>query len=423
MTASERFDRDLGELMADLAEPRFPDYFDEVLDRAVATRQRPAWTFPERWFLMGLLTRRRPLVPALPASAFGMLLILALVLAVTVAIGVGSLLLQQRPAPPFGPAANGAIAYSQAGDIHTTDPRTGETLLVVGGPTNDVAPWFSNDGRSILFIRVIEVEPHEVIAVMMADSDGSDVRTLVEPEVAGALHWGELSPTGQRFAVINNAAGGPGLSVVDVVTGIRTPIDIPVSIETLVWTSDDEIVLHGGRHGPSIYAVRADGTDFRQISGYIPGTVESAQMQASHDGRYIAHASRVDGVVTIHLLDLQSGQTRSIEPPSGGHVAFPTFSPDGSSVAYVRYTEAGSTAQIVVAPFDSAPEGATEIGPRVFVGAYRAGLGVQFSPDGASLLITSDDGEVWLADLESGEYAPLDIEANESRVAWQRLAP
>jgi hypothetical protein len=51
------------------------------------------------------------------------------------------------------------------------------------------------------------------------------------------------------------------------------------------------------------------------------------------------------------------------------------------------------------------------------------GLTAQFSPDSANLLITSDAGEVWLADLESGTYEPLDLSKDELDLAWQRRAP
>jgi hypothetical protein len=38
-------------------------------------------------------------------------------------------------------------------------------------------------------------------------------------------------------------------------------------------------------------------------------------------------------------------------------------------------------------------------------------------------LITSDAGEVWLVDLASGAYEPIDIPKDEFDLAWQRRAP
>lgn len=426
MNASGRFDRDLGELVDELAQPRFPEYFDEVLDRAVARRQRPAWTFPERWFPMGILTRRLPLVPALPVRMAGVLLILILLLTVSVILGIGSLLDQQRPAPPFGLASNGVMAFSRDGDIHTVDPRTGETRLIVGGPDTDIAPWFSNDGSSVVFIRALQLEPQELVAVMMVDADGSDLRTLIEPEVAGELHWSYLSPDGRLFALANSADGVPPLSIVDVATGVRTPIDIPVRPGPFEWLPDGSgIVFRGPGGDPGIYTVRVDGTGFRKLTEQRTEPNFNDRLQVSHDGRYVGFNARVDGSHMFYLFDMVSGETRNIPPPpdGSGHVGHPVFSTDSTMVAYVRYEERRSTAQVVVAPLASAPDGAVDVGPSTFVGPYNTGLTAQFSPDSASLLITSDDGDTWLVDLESGTYQPLEVSKDEFEISWQRRAP
>ena len=109
MTAFDRFDDRFGarlhDAIDDLASPQFPDYFDDVLAEAVAHRQRPAWTFPERWIPMSTLARRPAFVPALPWRTIGIALLL---LALLVAGAIISFGLRPDPLPaPFGPAANG----------------------------------------------------------------------------------------------------------------------------------------------------------------------------------------------------------------------------------------------------------------------------------------------------------------------------
>jgi hypothetical protein len=430
MNASERFDRDLEDMMAELAQPGFPDYFDEVLDRAVAKRQRPAWTFPERWFPMGVLTRRLPLVPALPSRAISLLLILLLLLAATVVIGVGALLLQPRPAPPFGLAANGVIAYSQDGDIYTTDPRSGEKRLIVGGPTTDVAPRFSNDGSTVLFIRVLEAGPQEVIAVMMADANGSNMRTLVEPEVAGDLHWSAPSPDGRLYAVANSADGVPRLSIVDVATGARTPIDLTITVTTLEWTNDGRGLIFRGEdeaNRSALYHVEADGTDLRPLTGTASGEGQfNAPFPISHDGRYLGYSSFLGSALYLHVLDLETGEVTPWPSPGGVATGWPAFSPENERIAFINYSAPTSveiSAQAMVGPIDGGPTDAQPVGPLIRIPQLTRGLVVQFSPDGTSLLITSDTGEAWLADLESGDYEPLDLAKDEFDLAWQRRAP
>lgn len=430
MNASERFDRDLGDMMAELVQPRFPDYFDEVLELAVANRQRPAWTFPERWFPMDILTRRLPLVPVLPARANSMLLVLLLALAATVVIGVGALLLQQRPAPPFGVAANGLISSSQDGDIYTTDPRSGETRLIVGGPTEDFAPWFSNDGTHVLFIRGVQREPQEVIAVMMVDADGGNMRTLVEPEVAGELHWSALSPDGRLYAVANSARGVPRLSVVVVATGARTPIDLPITVTMFEWTNDGRGLIFRGEEKPNtsaLYYVDADGTDLRRLTEPATGQGKfDAPFPISHDGRYLGYSSFTGDALYLHLLDLETDEVTTWHPVGGVATGWPAFSPDSERIAFINYSRPTSveiSAQAMVGPIDGGPTAAQPVGPLVRIPQLTRGLTVQFSPDGTSLLITSDAGEVWLADLESGAYESIDLPKDEFNLAWQRRAP
>lgn len=67
---------------------------DDVLRLTARTRQRPAWTFPERWFPMTEVIRRS--FPALsPMRPAGLLIVLALLLAAVVAVMIGS-----RPRQP-----------------------------------------------------------------------------------------------------------------------------------------------------------------------------------------------------------------------------------------------------------------------------------------------------------------------------------
>jgi len=57
MTAFDRLPVELPDLLTDLAAPRIPDYVDEVPAVTAATRQRPRWTFPERWLPMAVIPR------------------------------------------------------------------------------------------------------------------------------------------------------------------------------------------------------------------------------------------------------------------------------------------------------------------------------------------------------------------------------
>lgn len=432
MNAEKRFDRDFADLLAELAEPQLPAYFDDVLGRALSHRQRPAWTFPERWIPMGVLTRRLPLFPALPGRTAGILLILLLLLAATVAIGVGALLLQNRPAPLFGIAANGLIAYSVDGDIYTRDLGTGESRLIVGGPALDVGPWFSRDGSQIIFARVLQTEPQEVVAMMSVDVAGATERTLVAPEAAGKVHWSDISPDGRLYAIANTAEGTPGLSVVELASGTRTPLDVSVTATEFEWTVDGRGLIFRGEDeqgASALYYVDADGTGLRQLTETARGDGQfMSPFPISHDGRYLAYSSFRGGALYLHLLDLETDEVSIWLPLIGSGMAtgWPAFSPDNEKIAYVSYSQPSSTeisAQVMVGPIEGGTATAQPVGPLVRIPQMTRGLAVQFSPDGESLLITSDAGEAWLANVASQAYDEVSFERDEFPPAWQRRAP
>ncbi len=426
MSALDRFDREFEQALVDLADPRTPDYIDDVLERAVSRRQRPAWTFPERWLPMGVLARTPALVPAFPFRTVGVLIMLAVLLAAVVAVGVGALL--QRTAPPFGVAANGLMVYSAGGDIYGRDPSTGNVGLLVGGPTIDVGPWFSRDGTRFSFVRVIE-EDSETISVMVANADGSNVREVVGPEVAGERHWMEWSPGGDMLVIQNSAEGVPPLSVVNVDgEPRRRAINVPLELHTPDWRPGTDELIFIGRDPDAraralgIYAMGVDDTEPRQL---VPpprtnGTLHGP-FSLSHDGRFLAYtAGSGTGSVSSHILDLERGASRLL----GGwfNQAWPTFSPDGARLALVRYPITGGTAQAFIASAGGDGTDAVAIGPEVRNQPGTPGLRLQFSPDGTKLLIVHAAAQqAWVADVASRDYERV-IAVEDEWISWQRQA-
>ena len=141
---SDRFQQELPDILTAIAAPRMPDYVDDLLAQAAATRQRPRWTFPERWLPMGAIARRQPSVPAIPWRPFLVAALLLALVAAALLVTAGS---QRHVPPPFGPARNGALSFDN-GDIYLRDSSTGSRALV-GGPTTTSRPGSPATARSL----------------------------------------------------------------------------------------------------------------------------------------------------------------------------------------------------------------------------------------------------------------------------------
>ena len=57
MTPIDGLERQLTTGLTDLAGTSTPDYRDDILRQVARTRQRPTWTFPERWIPMAVIAQ------------------------------------------------------------------------------------------------------------------------------------------------------------------------------------------------------------------------------------------------------------------------------------------------------------------------------------------------------------------------------
>src|SRR3954454_12380553 len=226
MTSSSRPDRRLEHGLELLAEPRFPDYLDDVLAVTSRKRQRPAWTFPGRWIPMLEISRRPVLAPAFPwrwiAIALALLLIAATVFAMA-----GS---RPKLPPLIGTAGNGLLAYDNGNGISLADPATQASRTIPGTTATDHGPIWSPDGTLLAFVRL----GGGAAAVGFVRPDGSDLRVVPNTDVQNTeqayndpseIGWsfdsrllGYESATDSRLHVINVAAGADrAVSPVDAV--------------------------------------------------------------------------------------------------------------------------------------------------------------------------------------------------------------
>lgn len=444
MTTDRRVER-LPDLLAEMYLGPTPDYRDDVLERASRTRQRPAWTFPERWLPMDLVERRRVLVPKLPWRAIGILALIALLLAALLAAYTGS---HGTLPPPFGPAKDGAIVYAKSGDIYIRDTAASAPRVLFGGATTDQAPTFSRQGDRFMFFRVLSDTDDCECEVWLANADGSGVHKLAGP-YHNPTTW-EWSPDGSKIVVGHDVASLSVITVIPTDGAAPTTLALGMPATSPTWRppSGDRIAFRGGDPGGdgNVYLVRPDGTGLTQLvlpkQGILPQHDFSHGFSWSPDGRRFAYETfdRVDpakvgpdgGGLRIHVADVDAaGKVVSDHPlafdPQVGNELQPVWLPAGDRIVFqTRQINAnGSTEDYLsVAPVPTGSASgagtATRVGPSSTDGG---GIGFEIAPDGHSLLVLFWTAQTtWRYDLDTHTAAPFDLGPLDVS-SYQRLAP
>ena len=399
MTAEQRFDRDLPEILADLYPVSAPDYRLDLVRQIAATRQRPAWALPERWIPMTAIALGRSVRP-LPWRTIGVVALLLLSIA-AVAIIAGS---QRRLPPPFGPAANGSLVVAEGGDIFLIDSATGVKTLAIGGPAEDTEPLFSRDGTRIAFFRRAD----GANSLWLADDRGGALRQLSTGSLFdfSQIEW---SPDGKSILLTNSDAGKSAPAIVPTDGSAEHIVQIDMPIEGPVWLPSGEILFRGlPQTGVGLFAIRPDGTGQRTIVAPTGALQWDAQFYApSPDGSEIAYQWRPTPTapMVLNVVPAAGGTPRAI---SSVESVNPIWSPDGTWIAFW-----GDDGTYVVRADGTTPERrATPI---------RAAF--RWAPDSSRLLVQAEEQpQAVLIDPFGGPDETVAWSAIEFP-DWQRLAP
>src|SRR5690349_17237091 len=106
----------LGSALQEVGGVARPDYLDDIVTRAQRTRQRPTWTFPERWLPMSVAVRRE----GIPRGALLLAALLLLLVAAFAATFVFTGSPTRVPAPLV--VSNGEIPFASGNDIVAVQP-------------------------------------------------------------------------------------------------------------------------------------------------------------------------------------------------------------------------------------------------------------------------------------------------------------
>jgi Tol biopolymer transport system component len=261
---------------------------------------------------------------------------------------------------------SGRISYAAHlgnNDLELAVAEGSSVRILTHNVSEDRQPDWSPDGRTIVFSRAKEAGGSSSSTLRLIDSSGRNDRPLT-----GAGRWRDTdpawSPDGSRIAFIRMDSDSISLMVVDRDgTGLRSLMS-PVLSGGVSWSPDGGslvVTAPAAFQALDLFVVAADGSASRRLASWRDRPTAPAW---SPDGTRVLFAAehgpagaddRPD-LLTIRLDG--TGLTRVAERVSftspGG-----SWSPDGSSVAFVRGGDRSSyppTTRIVVADADGRGE-------------------------------------------------------------------
>ena len=421
---STRFDvdRQIASWLVDERPNVAPDGLLEAVTAGVATtRRRRGWQIADRWTWRHEARLRAAARVAVLAAVLAAL-VLALVWALVL---VGS----ARPAPPFGLTRAGLIAFDSADGI-VVDTADGTARKVIVEPDGQsISPTWSRDGLHLAYWHRPGTSGAWSLVVVNPDGSGSSVVaegiTLRDREEGLAqpsnIAW---SPDSRRIAYAADVGGDHSIFVTTL--GRRGAVRITdPSLKAIdpAWKPDGSVIAFQSEQTSTLHVVAPDGSNEHQLAA-LPQTVLWPDW--SPDGSAIATMAFVRDPADpekeqadIFIISADGATVTNVSRDPADEYS-PTWSPDGSRLAWDRVPSDGSArAYLVVARRD---------GPNVVEIRIPADLAPPtWSPDGTrifSYVMDSDGVFQEIVVIDPDGVAPtvrLPADGNIGNGNWQRL--
>ena len=226
-------------------------------------RQRPAWSYPERWLPMAVMTR-----PAVAPSLRPLWLLLIALLIAALAVGgaiVGAGLLRSEAAIPMGGEAVFAFS-SVAADAET--PQHVMTIRADGTDGRQLTspdgmqwrnPQFSPDGTHIA-VRGWGAGTESIVVMDAAGGDPITIASFDTPDIDCIKHWEVAwSPDGSALAYeARDSCSAPSRIDIAGADGASPPVpllEIDVEATSPTWSPDGTQIAFAGKESAGAWDV------------------------------------------------------------------------------------------------------------------------------------------------------------------------
>ena len=217
-----------------------------------------------------------------------------------------------------------------------------------------------------------------------------------------------FSPDGNEVAFVLRGSDNPGIYIALVEGENSFRLTSDPSDRYPKWSPDGRQIAFSrpSQEGQAIYLISAlGGTEHRVYSG--PASIFPKSLDWSPDGKVLAFSeARLDRThARISLLSLDDSSVKPLTFPSGQDIDYaPAFSPDGSTLAFVRSIVTGVVSDLYVVPLKGGD-------PKRLTFADR-GISNQLSwtADGTEIVFSSDQGGVntlWRIPASGGTPRPV----------------
>ena len=225
-----------------------------------------------------------------------------------------------------------------------------------------------------------------------------------------------FSHDGNQVAFALGSADGGGIYTT-IVGGEKTLRLTTGTDYSPAWSPDGRRVAfyRDADHGTSIYVVPAlGGTEHRLYTGL--SSAWTTGLNWSPDGKFLAFADSHGETnhTWISLLSLADSSTRQVTFPSGPEIDYsPAFSPDGSTLAFVRGSIVGVVSDLYVVPTVGGVAKRLTFDNTWILGSPT------WTPDGRDIVFSSDRGGglngLWRVSPTGGPLRPV---ASVGVIAW-----